>query len=99
MARLRAANADIPALERLATPALFELPGRIERQPSYLAAGSFVGFLIARHGLDRFRSLYALTPFVPGRRNAGEIARWQAVYGASIEQLATEWHGRLHSPR
>ena len=94
-----ASHADIVALERLAAPSMLHLPGKLERQPSYLAAGSFVAFLMRRNGLDTFRRLYATTPFVPGRRNAGEPGRWQEVYGASLDELAAAWRSQLPKPR
>jgi hypothetical protein len=85
-AAARAQQADIVALDRVATPAML---------PDYLVAGSFVRFVVERHGLGKFRQLYAMTPMVPGQRNAGSAGRWQAVYGASLDQLAAEWRARI----
>jgi hypothetical protein len=99
VARQIAEKADIVALDRLATPAMFELRGALPRRDSYLAGGSFVRFLIERDGMEKFRHLYALTPFVPGKRNAGDPARWQTVYGVSLDQLANEWRTRIGAAR
>jgi len=88
------AQADITALERLATPSRLELD-RLAGREAYLVAGSFVHFLIERRGLDTFRRLYAGTPLVPGQRNAGAPARWQDVYGLNIDQLAQMWRSSL----
>jgi len=88
------AQADIAALDRLATPSRLELD-RLAGREAYLVAGSFVRFLIERRGLDTFRRLYAGTPLVPGQRNAGAPARWQEVYGLNVDQLAQMWRNSL----
>lgn len=88
------AQADIAALERLATPSRLELDRLADRE-AYLVAGSFVRFLIERRGLDTFRRLYAVTPLVPGQRNAGAPARWQEVYGVNLDQLVQMWRNSL----
>jgi hypothetical protein len=90
-AREYATRADMAVLERLATPARLEPPGGLGERDNYLVAGSFVRFLVERHGLDRFRALYALTPLVPGGRDAGDPARWAKVYGVPFEALVAEW--------
>src|SRR4029453_10944421 len=54
-------------------------------------AGSFVKFLIERHGMDKFRALYALTPLAPMQRDPGEPARWQQIYGQSFEAIVDAW--------
>jgi hypothetical protein len=83
---------DMAALERIATPT--PLQGTDERQ-AYIAAGSFVRFLIERHGFDAFRRLYALTPLVPRQRDAGEPGRWREVYGVELAALVAEWRAAL----
>ncbi len=89
-ARKLAERADIGALERLATPKRLQLNG-FDGQSAYIVAGSFVGFLIETHGLEKFRELYAMTPLVSRQRNAGSLERWQQVYGMSLDDLATDW--------
>ena len=79
-----AQQADIAALDHQATPAMLD-------QKAYLVGGSLVRFLIERHGLAKFRRLYAMTPLVPGQRNAGSPGRWQQVYGVTLDELATAW--------
>lgn len=96
-ARPHAAQADIVALERIATPTRLQGGGLGDRE-AYLVAGSFVRFLIERHGMATFRRLYAMTPLVPGARNAGSPGRWQAVYGASLAQLTAQWRQRIAGP-
>ena len=93
-AKLYAAQADIAALERTATPTPLQGSGLSGRE-AYLVAGSFVRFLIERHGMAKFRRLYAMTPMVPGAQNAGGPGRWQAVYGAALDQLAKQWRDRV----
>jgi hypothetical protein len=92
------AQADIAALDRLATPSLLELD-RLGGRESYLVAGSFVRFLIEQHGMDRFRRLYALTPLVPRERNAGAPGRWREVYGLDLDQLTQTWRNSLNPPQ
>jgi hypothetical protein len=98
-ARPYADKADIAALERLATPTMLELRGAFPRKDSYLVGGSFVRFLIEQHGMEKFRQLYATTPLVPGKKNAGDAGRWKDVYGVSLEQLASEWRTRVKQSR
>lgn len=86
---------DLQALDRIATPTRLQLPGRLTGRDAYIAAGSFARFLIERHGMAKFRKLYAMTPLVPGRRNAGDPGRWQQVYGRPLEALSAEWRDRL----
>ena len=50
------------------------------------------GWSVLNYGMDKFRTLYALTPLVPGDRNAGvSSSRWQQIYGRSIGTLAVDW--------
>ena len=51
--------------------------------------------LIERHGMDKFRTLYALTPLASMQRNPGEPARWQQVYGESYESIVDAWLAML----
>jgi hypothetical protein len=67
----------------------------LSEDEAYLVAGSFVRFLIERHGLDKFRALYAATPLVPRGRNAGDPARWSAVYGVAFAHLVSDWRAAL----
>lgn len=87
-------RADIGALERLATPTRLKLPD-LDGRDAYIIAGSFVGFLIDQHGLEKFQELYALTPLLAGQRNAGAPERWQAVYERDLATLATDWRASL----
>ena len=84
----RSANrALVMALERIPTPNPLEA---ISAEGETIA-GSFVKFLIERHGMDRFRALYALTPLAPMQRDPGEPARWQQIYGDSFEVIMDAW--------
>jgi hypothetical protein len=67
----------------------------------YPLAGSFVQFLIATHGLSRFRELYARTPLLVRTLNVGTPTRWIEVYGCSLSALEIKWASLLsgHAPR
>ncbi len=85
-------DADIHALERIHTPKPLQLSRHLNGQAAYLVAGSFVGYVIERHGMQKFRKLYDLTPLVPGDHNAGgSLARWESVYGMTLASLANGW--------
>jgi hypothetical protein len=89
---VRSANREMAiALERTPTPTPLENLS----QEGEAIAGSFVKFLIERHGMDKFRALYALTPLVPKRRDAGEPGRWQQVYGQTFDALVDDWFSTL----
>jgi hypothetical protein len=90
-----AATADIATLEQMATPVVLALDGRLDGKQAYIVAGSFVRFLIERHGMDRFRSLYELTPLRPGERDAGSPERWGETIGIPLEQAIAEWRDHL----
>ncbi len=78
----RSANRELAvALERMPTPNPLE---SVSKEGEAIA-GSFVKFLIERHGMDKFRVLYALTPLVPMQRDPGGTERWQQIYGESFE--------------
>ena len=79
------------ALERTPTPNPLESVS----PEGEAIAGSFVKFLIERHGMDKFRTLYALTPLASMQRNPGEPARWQQVYGESYESIVDAWLAML----
>lgn len=83
------------ALERTPTPEPLE---NLSKEGEAIA-GSFVKFLIDRHGMEKFRALYALTPLVPMKRDAGEFARWQQVYGQSFEDIVGDWLALLPRKR
>jgi hypothetical protein len=57
----------------------------------YPLAGSFVEFLIEARGMEKFRTLYWRTPFVPHERSRGSSGRWMDVYGRSLADLELEW--------
>jgi len=91
-ARRHAEWADIAALERLPTPTMLL---RKEQRAAYVVSGSFVRYIIDRFDIEKFRKLYAMTPLVPGQRNAGDPARWLEVYGLPLDRLAQDWHSHL----
>jgi len=57
----------------------------------YAIVGSFVEFLIAAQGLERFQRLYRATPLTPGRLEAGATERWSEIYGRSLADLEADW--------
>lgn len=88
----RSANRELlMALERMPTPTALE---SVSKEGEAIA-GSLVKFLIERHGMEKFRALYALTPLVPMPRDPGAPTRWQQVYGASFEAIVDAWLGIL----
>ena len=54
-----------------------------------------VGSFVYGRVYDTFRRLYAVTPLVPGQRNAGGPARWQEIYGLAFDQLVAMWRNSL----
>jgi hypothetical protein len=92
-------------LDKIATPSPLRLRiGRYlyDNTPSgqahiYPLAGSFVQFLIERHGMVRFRDLFARTPLVPLERDAGSPARWFDAYGLSLAELELQWKSVIAS--
>ena len=90
----RFADADLTALERIATPERLQQPG-LDEPSAYIVAGSFVRFLIERYGLDAFRHLYDSTPLAAHKREAGDPHRWQSVYGKEIAALTDDWRASL----
>jgi hypothetical protein len=50
----------------------------LDERTAYLIAGSFVGFIVEKHGLPAFRSLY-------------EGTAYEAVYGKALHALEREW--------
>jgi hypothetical protein len=84
----RSVNREVAiALERTPMPNPLETVSK----EGEAIAGSFVKFLIERHGMDKFRTLYALTPLVPMQRDPGAPARWQQIYGESFESIVNVW--------
>jgi len=96
-AKAFAATIDLPALEAIVTPRRLQIEGRIDQREGYIAAGSFVRFLIETRSLETFRKLYALTPLVPGERIGSDPNRWQTVYGVPFADLQKRWVQFLES--
>jgi hypothetical protein len=67
---------SLEALNRVRTPQ--PLGTVMEEKTAYILAGSFVGFLVERYGLARFRRLY-------------ETEDYEQVYGKSFATLETAW--------
>lgn len=75
------------ALEEMVTFSIGE-PG-LKTDLGYPAAGSFVEFLIEIHGLARFKEICQLEGESPG--DEGSPARWQRVFGKTLQQLEDDW--------
>ena len=86
-----ASEVDLETLDAIVTPKGLRIDDRKQQRKAYTAAGSFVRFLIEEKGMDSFRTLYALTPMVPGERIPSDPDRWQGVYGAPLKTLEREW--------
>lgn len=54
----------------------------LNERSAYVLAGSFVGFLVEKHGLPAFRKLY-------------EGGTYESAYGKSLETLEKEWRATL----
>jgi hypothetical protein len=71
---------SLDALNAVRTPR--PLGTVMDERTAYVLAGSFVGFLIERHGLAAFRNLY-------------ETRDYRGAYGKSFRTLEEEWRGSL----
>jgi hypothetical protein len=89
MARERTEKISLAVLDKVPTPN--DLGRQAEPVEAYVAAGSFVRFLVERHGMEQFRALYDLTPLIPNKRAAGSPERWRTVYGQPLEDLEAAW--------
>jgi hypothetical protein len=78
----RLAARDMPGVETLHALNVVRTPqplgAVLDEKTAYVLAGSFVGFLIERHGLDAFRRLYDTGDYV-------------SAYAKSFGDLETEW--------
>jgi len=78
-------------LERMMNFNIGQIPE--ETAIGYPAAGSFIGFIIDVYGMELFKKLYMHKhSTVEDRR-----ARWNNVYGKTLEDLELEWHKWLLS--
>jgi hypothetical protein len=57
----------------------------------YAITGSFTQFLFETFGLDKFKSIYGRTPFVPLAQDAGWPDRWLETYGFSLANIEQSW--------
>jgi len=71
---------SLDALNRVRTPR--PLSTVMDERTAYVLAGSFVGFLIERYEVMRFRSVY-------------ETENYDKVYGKSFGTLEREWRSSL----
>jgi len=90
-AKRYAAWADLPMLDAIVVPKGLLTPDRPQQLKAYTVAGSFVRYLIETRGMEKFRTLYAMTPMVPHERIPSDPARWETVYGMPLVALAAEW--------
>ena len=96
LARKYADKADISSFDKTGTPTPLRFSSdKLEEREIYVLAGSFVRYLISEFGFSKFRELYALTPLIPGSRNARNAKRWEQVYGLTIDQLTSNWRADL----
>lgn len=89
-----AANVNLTALERIATPQRLQ-HRETDQEEAYTVAGSFVRFLIEEYGIEKFQRLYAMTPLVEYGRNPGDVRRWAKIYGHGLEFLSQRWLAKL----
>jgi hypothetical protein len=81
---------SIVELDKIATPSPLQTSALVSDQ-TYPIAGSFVRFLIDTHGLDKFQTLFMMTPLKPLRRDGGTPDRWRPVYGMPLADLESAW--------
>jgi hypothetical protein len=90
------ATVSLARLDKIMTPAAPALPelevdGDDRMKEAYIVAGSFAKSLIEKYGIDKFRNLYARTPFEPGRHIPRTKDDWTDVYQRSLFDLEKEW--------
>jgi hypothetical protein len=73
-------RSSLAPLNEVRTPAA--LGSVMNEGASYVLAGAFVGFLVERHGLPRFRGVY----------ETGDYAK---AYGRSFATLEREWRASV----
>ncbi len=97
-------RADLSKLDLLVTPAALtldsaafaDLDEKKRDQWSYVVAGSFVRFLIATHGMDKFRALYKATPFEAGRKITRATDNWNEIYSPkTLQSLEADWKAMI----
>jgi hypothetical protein len=90
---------SLARLDRIATPDLMTIGGESQDDSlaGYVVASSFVRFLIETHGMDKFRKLYARTPFEPGRRVHRTSDDWKEIYGHSIDDIEKKWKTKIEA--
>ena len=84
----------LPAFHELCTRVRKLLDGRYFYSEStqyycYTLAGSFTGFLIRRHGWERYRQFYRKT------RPKGFESRFREFFGLSLIEAERSWHGEV----
>ena len=75
-------SGQLARLNAVKTPAPLRVV--MHEMTAYILAGSFVGFLIERYDLPRFRQLY-------------ETDDYERVYGKSLQELEQEWRAQLQA--
>ena len=91
-------NIRFTEADKIATPTLLTLRiGVVPYTSGYVYAiiGSFVQFLIDNYGMEKFRTLYNLTPLRPRERNEGSPERWARVYGVKLTTLERNWRSQI----
>ena len=92
LAREVAYRVPLAMLDRVSTPTALTQATGVDERVCYLIAGSFVGWLLERHGMERFRALYARTPLLPRKTgHAGAPERWIEIYGEPLSSLERDW--------
>jgi hypothetical protein len=94
------AKVSLASLDKIMTPAAPALPeldadGDDNMKDAYIVAGSFTKFLIEKYGMDKFRNLYARTPFEPGRHIPRTKDDWTDVYQRSLVDLEKDWKATI----
>ena len=74
---------SLEALNRVRTPQPLSSSG-VDERTAYIVAGSFVGFLMEKYGLEMFKALYVAGNF-------------KEIYGKPLSVLENEWRSSIQS--
>lgn len=82
-------------LDAISTPTPISIAG--DDKLAYLAAGSFVHFLILKYGANNFHALYRQTPFAAGESQPQDRNRYTRLFGKNLAELNSEWQSWIAS--
>ena len=81
---------ELIPINKLLAPRDFE---GFPSQTAHAQAGSFVGFLVERHGIESFKKLYPCDDAATAKEKLPE--RFRQIYGHSLEDVEQAWRAFL----